>query len=238
MNQDTENEANRIETLIAQIVDESDSTINLQQFEEAEETLASVREEISKLEQQRELESRREQLEQDLQAASNILAQVKNKVDQLAAAAQSDMQNKRSAFSKIYNDMMRKTLQDCRSASIGEDYMPSVNGGEYTEASAGVPRRLLYFATLLEMSLVDDTVKFPRFLLIDTPETSGIDAENLKSAMTRIVEVIEKGKQIGRACQVILTTGIGKHPDAQESAIFGTMKKDGQRLLIAKPPQS
>jgi hypothetical protein len=144
------------------------------------------------------------------------------------------MQTKRLAFSTIYNDMMRRTLQDCRSASIGEDYMPLVNGGEYTEASAGVPRRLLYYATLLEMSLVDDTVKFPRFLLIDTPETSGIDAENLKAAMTRIVEVIDKGKQIGRECQVILTTGIGKHPDGQESRVFGTMRKEGERLLKAK----
>ena len=224
----------RIEALIAQAVDESDSQINLQLFEEAEERLSVVREEIGKLEQQRELERRREALEEDLRSASASLDDYKKRVDQLATAAQVDIQSKRQAFSKIYNDMMRLALEDCRSASIGEDYMPLVNGGVYTEASAGVPRRLLYYASILEMSLVDETVKFPRFLLIDTPETSGIDAERLKAAMTRIVEVVERGRKIGRQCQVILTTGIGKRPDGVDASVFGSMRKPNERLLRPK----
>lgn len=227
-------EAQAIEELIAQAVGESDSTVNLQAFEEAEERLGGVRERIGRLKQQREIETRREKLEGELQLALNAYDAVKIRVEQLDAAAKADMQAKKQTFSTIYNTMMRATLKDCRSASIGEDYMPLVNGGEYTEASAGVPKRLLYYATMLQMSLADDTVKFPRFLLIDTPETSGIDPGPLKAAMTRIVEVIEKGRELGQHCQVILTTGIGKHPDGAELRIIGTMHKPNKRLLNPK----
>ena len=75
---------------------------------------------------------------------------------------------------------------------------------------------------MLEMSLTDETVKFPRFLLIDTPETSGIDAENLNAALNRVAEVIAKGMEKGRDCQVILTTGLGKYPpDSKPTLLSG-----------------
>ena len=224
-------EAIRIEKMIHDAVQDSDTKINLQRFEEAEEMLSSVREEIGKYEQRRELVARGEKLQQQLTAATNTLESNRYKVEQLEAAAQADMHSKRITFSKIYNEMMRNTLKDCQSASINESYMPIINGGQYSEASAAVPRRLLYFATMLEMSLTDETVKFPRFLLIDTPETSGIDAENLNAALSRVVEVIAKGKVIGRECQVILTTGLDKYPLEAGATLLGTMKKDGERLL-------
>lgn len=230
-----EEAAKRLEELIAQAVDEADSMVDIQQFESVEERLAILRHEMAKLEQQKELEVRREGLEAELRLATTAVENWKTQADQLGAAALADMQAKRLAFSTIYNRMMRATLKDCRSASIGEDYMPIVNGGEYTEASAGVPRRLLYYATLLEMSLTDETIKFPRFLLIDTPETSGIDPTNLKSAIARIVEVVETARKAGKECQVILTTGIGKYPDGLDKNVFRVMHKPSDRLLRLKP---
>lgn len=229
-----EREAGQLIELIETAVAESDTSIDLRQFEEAETKLAGVRDEIAKLEQQRELEAKRELLEQDVTNAKTVYDATKTNADKLALDAHSEMQAKKIEFSKIYNRLMRETLPGCRSASIGDDYMPEVNGGEYTQASADVPKRLLYYATLLEMSLIDESVKFPRFLLIDTPETSGIDPANLKAAISRIVEIIEAAKKIGRECQVILTTGIGKYPAAPNANMLGTMDDD-TKLLKSKP---
>lgn len=229
-----ENIASRIEKRIAQAVDDTNVTINLQQFENAEASLASVRDEIGKLTQQRELEVKREQLEQDVNTATIYFDSLRIKVDELGAAAQADIQAKKISFSQKYNELMRKTITDCRSASIGGDYMPVVNGGEYTEASQSVPKRLLYYATMLYMSLTDHDVKFPRFLLIDTPETAGIDDMPLKDSLSRVVEVVQQGLKDGNPSQVILTTGLGKYPDGLKP--FATMyRRDGARLLIAKP---
>ncbi|MDB5345776.1 MAG: hypothetical protein JWP89_4153 [Schlesneria sp.] len=227
--------AQRLEKQIAQAVDESDSMVDIQQFEAVEERLAVLRQDLAKLEQQRELEVRREALEAELRSATSNVETLKILADQLGTAAQADMQAKRVAFSSIYDRMMRATLKDCRSASIRDDYMPVINGGEYTEASAAVPRRLLYYAALLEMSLTDETVKFPRFLLIDTPETSGIDPTNLKAAVSRLLEVVETGEKLGKRCQVILTTGIGKYPDGMAKSVFRVMHKPADRLLSLKP---
>lgn len=231
----TSREAERIESLIHDAVKDSDARIDLQQFELTEDRLSLVRQDIDRLEQQRELVSRGESLQKQVDSATIAFESSRSRVQALAAAAQADIQAKRIKFSEVYNEMMRKTLKDCQSASIDENYMPVINGGQYTEASAAVPRRLLYFATLLQMSLTDDTVSYPRFLLIDTPETSGIDAENLNAAISRVVEVIAKGKEQGRECQVILTTGLGKYPVESNPNLLGTMRKNGQRLLKLKP---
>ncbi|QDU26278.1 chromosome segregation protein [Anatilimnocola aggregata] len=228
-------EALRIERMIASAVDETDSKINLQQFEEAEERLSSVRKRIGELEQEFEIVTRKEKLQNELNTAKIKHEKIGYRVAELAAAARADIQAKRITFSNIYSRMMVNTLQDCDSASINDGYMPIVNGGKYTEKSLAVPRRLLYYATLLEMSLTDDSVKFPRFLLIDTPETSGIDAENLNASITRLVEVIENGEKAGKACQVIFTTGIGKRPETTMPFVFAVLSKPDGRLLRPKP---
>jgi hypothetical protein len=225
--------ATSIEEQITQEATDTDITINLQRFEEIEHQLADVRDEIARLQQQRELESKREKLEQELQSANVKVGNLKTRVAQLEAAAEADIQKKQMMFSAKYNDLMRQTISDCRTASLAADYMPIINAGEYREASADVPRRLLYFATMLYMSVVDDTVKFPRFLLIDTPETAGIDTENLKASLTRLFEIVnDKDKKF--QCQVILTTGRGKYPDGAAAYLFGSLSRES-KLLIPKP---
>lgn len=104
---------------------------------------------------------------------------------------------------------MRSTLKDVRLARLNLDYEPVLNDAEYREASSTVTRRLMYFVTLLQMSLADPEMPFPRFLLVDTPETAGIDRENLSRAIGKIPEVLAGTKE---PAQVILTTGTGSTP--------------------------
>lgn len=55
------------------------------------------------------------------------------------------------------------------------------------------------------MSLSDPSITFPRFLLVDTPETAGIEEDNLLACL-------EKFKGLKGSYQIILSTGLGKYP--------------------------
>ncbi|MCB2792168.1 hypothetical protein KQ881_16465, partial [Listeria monocytogenes] len=66
--------------------------------------------------------------------------------------------------------------------------MPLIDNGEYREHSAKVPKRFLYYLTLLQLSLSSD-VPVPRLLLIDTPETAGIDLDKLVKMLRQIEEL-------------------------------------------------
>ena len=51
---------------------------------------------------------------------------------------------------------MERADEHCYSAYIGDDYMPHINWGAYRERSAAVPKRLMYFLTLLIESLKNE----------------------------------------------------------------------------------
>jgi len=65
------------------------------------------------------------------------------------------------------------------------------------------------------MSLVED-IPFPRLLLIDTPETSGIDKDNLVRMMRQIDELDKVGKQY----QILMATGETKYPPEYEDKVL------------------
>ena len=130
------------------------------------------------------------------------------------------------------------TLPDCNSARIDpESYMPVINESMYIEASANVHIRLLYFFTLLFMSLKDKSVTFPKFLLIDTPENIGVDEEPLKRSILQLNKILAKdedGQVLGnQEFQVIMTTGESKYPDEYEPFIKRELTKES-RLLKEK----
>ena len=119
-----------------------------------------------------------------------------------------DIARKRARLGEIYSGYMVKTLQDCRSATINQDYSPVINGGTYKEKSSVVPIRLMYFLALLKLSLLDESVAFPKFLIVDTPDTAGIDDDALINDIAQIQDLTIEP----RPWQIILTTGIGKYP--------------------------
>jgi hypothetical protein len=128
-------------------------------------------------------------------------------------------------FNETYNRLMLESVDDIYKAEINEnDYMPIINEGEYKQASTNVPKRFMYFLTLLKMSVSNSTIPFPRFLLVDTPENLGIDHENLEKVLSKIIEDDRNN------FQVILTTGIKKYPKEFNDCVFDTLT-DGNKLL-------
>ena len=108
-------------------------------------------------------------------------------------------------FNTIYNNDFTNIVRGCEKAEINEDYMPIIDDGRYINASTEVTKRLIYYITLLKLS-VTSKVNFPKFLIIDTAESLGIDTDNLNSIL-QLLKIDTNVKY-----QVILTTGINKYP--------------------------
>jgi hypothetical protein len=130
-------------------------------------------------------------------------------------------------FNKIYCYLLQKSSAGANIAEIDEDYMPIIDGGVYKNKSADVPLRLMYYFTILALSLKNKTVKHPGLLVIDTPEDSGIDEVNLKNDLSLISYAIEQGEKNKKPYQIILTTGLDKYPESFKEYIkdeFNTSK--------------
>jgi len=140
-------------------------------------------------------------------------------------------------FNTVYNDLLSKSSYESTTAHIDEDYMPFIDNREYKAKSGDVPKRLMYYFTILTLALKLSSVKHPRFLLIDTPEDSGIDTDHLNQNLELLEYAIQLGKQKDgsiNSFQVILTTGYGKFPDSFEKYVverFSTKEKN----YILKP---
>lgn len=153
-------------------------------------------------------------------------------------------------FDKIYTDLIKQADKDVIKAELDDNYMPVINDGVYRQASSYVTRRLVYYLTLIKMSIDTDNVPFPKFLLIDTPENLGIDEKNLISTLSLIDELfikeekeqgenteeikdeeqIEEEKQSEPNFQIILTTGIGKFPEKYKEYVVETLTDDNKLL--------
>jgi hypothetical protein len=117
-------------------------------------------------------------------------------------------------FNKIYCELLQKSSAGANIAEIDDDYMPIIDGGVYKNKSTDVPLRLMYYFTILALSLKNESVKHPGLLIIDTPEDSGIDEDNLKKDLDLLNFAIQQVASSTKAYQIILTTGLNKYPES------------------------
>ncbi|QZX80843.1 AAA family ATPase [Metapseudomonas otitidis] len=216
---------------IEERVDNLDTPIDLDTINDIDDKILNTRQDIEKIRQQIEAESKNVRLANDYEQKRSEHERSKLQTDKLEAQAKIDIQDKVGKLSSIYNKLMTDSLPDCTTARINlDDYLPIVGSGEYREASSAVSRRLMYYLALMNLSLSQEDVPFPRFLLIDTPETSGIELDNLKRCLEKIGELDGYGKSY----QVILTTGLKKYPDSFIAHRKIYLPDKQNRLLIKK----
>ena len=194
---------------------------------ETDTNILELRSEIGKLEQQLSLEKKRQVLEDQCSDLNSDVNRAKGRVRELEGQAQQEMERKRNDFGKRYTELLSSTVAGVRTTSLDDSYMPVINQGEYREASASVAKRLMYYLTMLSLSLEDTEMAFPRFLLIDTPQTAGIDPPALQACIDRIQGVLGNPESKG---QVILTIGDDRLTAAQEEHVFLTIEA-GDHLL-------
>uniref|UniRef100_UPI003F492DA2 hypothetical protein n=1 Tax=Cupriavidus necator TaxID=106590 RepID=UPI003F492DA2 len=184
-----------------------------------------MKNEQNELFQALKMEEKVEGLQRAFDSKREIWAAAEGLVKQLELAPKAELSGRIAGFNEIYNGFMTKVLARCRSARIDEDtYMPVINNGEYREASAEVPKRFLYL-TLLLMSLKND-IPFPRILLIDTPETAGIDRDNLVLMLRQMKALDEENTDY----QVLLSTGVDKFPPEYQESVSIRLRDDAKLL--------
>lgn len=199
------------------------------EIDEVNDKILSVEKEIAKINQQIKVEENREGLEQRSASMAIVVEEKRRDMKIKGLQASESMDSVIRDFNYKYDSLMKVALEDCKSARISsEDYMPVINSGSYTEASSNVPKRLMYFFTLLHMSLVSN-IKHPKFLLIDTPENIGIDDDKLLKAISLIKELGDENTKL-EDFQIILTTGKGKYPEEFENNVFERVSKKNRLL--------
>lgn len=198
----------------------------IRQLDERERELNGI---ILELKQAKDLAKKRETLASQVIQLRNKVEGLKIRVDSFLNAAREDMLNKKKDFDEVYFSLMKRADEHCYSAYIGEDYMPHINLGAYRERSAAVPKRLMYFLTMLIESLKNEA-NFPQFLMIDTPNKEGIDKENLIKNIGLLAEADKYTKEMKTQYQIILTTGIDAYPEEFKNNVF--YKLEGENYLL------
>lgn len=198
----------------------------IRQLDERERELNGI---ILELKQAKDLAKKRETLASQVIQLRNKVEGLKIRVDSFLNAARKDMLNKKKDFDEVYFSLMKRADEHCYSAYIGEDYMPHINLGAYRERSAAVPKRLMYFLTMLIESLKNEA-NFPQFLMIDTPNKEGIDKENLIKNIGLLAEADKYTEEMKTQCQIILTTGIDTYPEEFKNNVF--YKLEGENYLL------
>lgn len=180
----------------------------------------------------KELAEKKEKLVSGCVKLREEVNSLKVKVDIQLDKAKEDILDKIKKFNEIYSDLMKAADSSCFDAYLGDDYMPNTNGGAYRERSALVSKRLMYFLTLLLLSL-ENNVNYPQFLMIDTPNKEGIDPEKLIKILESLNKANEKSIEMNKQFQIILTTGLGTYPPEFKANVFLTLG-DNEKLLKRK----
>lgn len=219
--------------LVISSIEYSDSS---QLIDEINDKILKNKEKVMQLEHLKELHEEKDDLQSNFNNAKESFTSFNKDFKTYKNKFLSNNKKTIEAFNKIYNVLMLKSSCECKVAKIDEDYMPVLDNNEYKEKSAKVPKRLMYYFTIFTMGLKYKNVKHPRFLLIDTPETSGIDEDNLKKNLHLLDKAIElsknEGENLDKKYQVILTTGNDKYPNEYEKFIkMRLSKKDGNFIF-------
>lgn len=223
-----EDSIEKLKTRLSSQLIEVDDETNTSAINDIDDHILELREANSKLMQLIDIELKLENLDKKHERVSEDLREAKRNEKRLELEAQEDISTKVTKFSSIYNDFMKETLPNCRSAKIDpEDYTPIINDYEYKEDSSRVQKRLMYYLTLLKMSLMPDQKSaFPHFLLIDTPDTAGIDKDRLIPAIGQISKFLDEKLDF----QIILTTGVGIYPQSLDDFVSVRLRDDDKLL--------
>jgi len=144
-----------------------------------------------------------------------------------------DNENTIEEFNSIFTNLIEKSPLGASTATIDDDYMPLIDGGIYKEKSSGVMIRLVYYFTFLIYSLQNNSVKFPRLLIIDTPEDAGIDSDKLVKTLSLFEKALSSFNH--NQYQVIITTGENRYPESHKKYIREKFcKKNGNYILRKK----
>lgn len=172
--------------------------------------MTDVKDEIFELEKLEKLYVQKEKYEKNLNSKSIDYQKKHDTFKSLSFKYKESHELIMIKFNTIYSELMKNSSAKTKKAYINDEYMPLIDDGVYREKSATVPIRMMYFFTLLSMSLKYSSIKYPKFLLMDTPEDAGID--NISENISLFEKALELSRNYDneevKDYQFILTTGL------------------------------
>lgn len=211
---------------IKQITEGANLNINSAALDEITENIIKIKEEVSGLEILKEKYDELAEVSREIENVEKLIETRKKKLDELEEEKQRKIEDNLIEFEKIYENYLESFYKDdvINKISLDRNYMPII--GVYKEQSFNVPKRLFYYLSLLKLSL-DKDINFPRFLIIDTLKSEGIDIEKLKKITSYFNEFS------GMECQVILTSGYEEHIKEFDKYVIERLT-DNSKLLKEK----
>lgn len=211
---------------IKQITEGANLNMNTAALDEITENIIRLKEEISGLEILKEKYDELAEVSREIENVDQLIETYKKKLDELEEEKQRKIENNLIEFEEIYEKYLRSYYKEdiINKISLDRNYMPII--GMYKEQSFNVPKRLFYYLSLLKLS-IDKHINFPRFLIIDTLKSEGIDLENLK----KITSYFNEFNNV--ECQIILTSGYEEHIKEFDKYVIERLT-DSNKLLKKK----
>ncbi len=205
-------------------------------IESIDNKIAEVKEKINKSKELVKIYKLKETKEKSFNQKNSAFKSIKESFELMQEKYFKSNQSIIHNFNEIYNNLMTESSCKASSAYIDEDYNPILDGGNYREKSAIVPKRMMYYFTLIAMALKYENIKHPKFLLMDTPEDAGID--DITENIILFDEALELSKnkpedKIGEY-QFILTTGNKRCPAEYENFIKLRFSKSDNDFILKK----
>ena len=205
-------------------------------IESIDNKIAEVKEKINKSKELVKIYKLKETKEKSFNQKNSAFKSIKESFELMQEKYFKSNQSIIHNFNEIYNNLMTESSCKASSAYIDEDYNPILDGGNYREKSAIVPKRMMYYFTLIAMALKYENIKHPKFLLMDTPEDAGIDDITENIILFDKALVLSKNKaedKIGEY-QFILTTGNKRCPAEYENFIKLRFSKSDNDFILKK----
>lgn len=184
---------------ISEISKEMSRGTNFAGIDQLTERVVELKEQLIELEL---LESKINELtiiEKEIDKLDNILKNLKIKLDQLEEEKNNILSENLTVFINKYDNWIREFYDTKEiNVSLDRNYKPVI--GYYQEQSFNVPKRFLYYLSLLNLS-IEKEINYPKFVIIDTLKSEGIDLNRLK----KLIPYLNKLK--GNSFQVVMTTG-------------------------------
>jgi predicted nucleic acid-binding Zn-ribbon protein len=211
---DLSKKSNELTLKLKKLISSIEFSGNTELVDSLNEKILETQKELDKFEYLLEISIKKEELEEIFDSINEKYKSKNKEFRALHLEFVSQNKSLITEFNKIYCELLQKSSAGANIAEIDDDYMPIVDGGVYKNKSADVPLRLMYYFTILALSLKNESVKHPGLLIIDTPEDSGIDEDNLKKNLDLLNLAIEQGGNSKKEYQIILSTGLDKYPES------------------------
>lgn len=188
---DIQNNIEENKVLLEKLIDETTQNFDTEYLDNTENSLFNAKAKFQSLsiliEKTKKLFEEKENLnnlKKDIDILNKRLIELASEKDQI-------LSKNYKKFNKIYDEYITEYYTSIKKEKpnlyLNNSYMPELNF--YQEDSAYEPIKFFYYMSLLKLSLIENSVSFPRILIIDGFD-SGLDKNKITACYKLMIELI------------------------------------------------